>query len=131
MPGGLARNEAFTSGVSLSAIIAFVAAALSLILLDLETGLGMSSVSPWANVGLSGSAVSKATIFCLIISQIIAFAMGGYLTGRLRTKWTIIHTDEVYFRDTAHGFLVWSVGLFFLLLLGKSALSLGPLLWRS
>jgi hypothetical protein len=34
--------------------------------------------------------------------------MGGYLAGRLRTKWTGIHTDEVYFRDTAHGFLAWA-----------------------
>ena len=37
--------------------------------------------------------------------------MGGYLAGRLRTKWTSIHSDEVYFRDTAHGFLAWSVAL--------------------
>jgi hypothetical protein len=35
--------------------------------------------------------------------------MGGYLAGRLRTKWQGIHTDEVYFRDTAHGFLAWAV----------------------
>ena len=106
-------NEAFLSGVSWPAVIAgaFVAAALSLILLDLGTGLGLSSVSPWTNSGLSGATVSKAAIFWLIITQIIAFAMGGYLAGRLRTKWTIIHTDEVYFRDTAHGFLVWAVGL--------------------
>jgi hypothetical protein len=37
--------------------------------------------------------------------------LGGYLTGRLRTKWTLIHTDEVYFRDTANGFLAWAVAL--------------------
>ena len=37
--------------------------------------------------------------------------MGGYLAGRLRTKWANIHTDEVYFRDTAHGFLAWAVAL--------------------
>ena len=37
--------------------------------------------------------------------------MGGYLAGRLRTKWVDVHTDEVYFRDTAHGFLAWAVGL--------------------
>jgi hypothetical protein len=106
-------NEAFLSGVSWPAVIAgaFVAAALSLILLDLGTGLGLSSVSLWTNSGLSGATVSKAAIFWLIITQITAFAMGGYLAGRLRTKWTIIHTDEVYFRDTAHGFLVWAVGL--------------------
>ena len=38
----------------------------------------------------------------------ISSAIGGYLAGRLRTKWTGVHTDEVYFRDTAHGFLAWA-----------------------
>jgi hypothetical protein len=37
--------------------------------------------------------------------------MGGYIAVRLRTKWTAIHGDEVYFRDTAYGFLAWSVAL--------------------
>jgi hypothetical protein len=108
-----ARNEAHSSGVSWSAVIAgaFVAAALSLILLALGTGMGLSSVSPWSNSGTSASTIGMAAIAWLIIVQIIASAMGGYLAGRLRTKWAIIHTDEVYFRDTAHGFLVWAVGL--------------------
>jgi hypothetical protein len=35
--------------------------------------------------------------------------LGGYLAGRLRTKWTSLHTDEVFFRDTAHGFLAWAL----------------------
>ncbi len=47
----------------------------------------------------------------MIVVQFIASSMGGYLAGRLRTKWATIHSDEVYFRDTAHGFLAWSVGL--------------------
>src|ERR1700730_16961716 len=108
-----ARNEAHASGVSWAAVIAgaFVAAALWLILLALGTGLGLSSVSPWSNVGASASTINKAAIIWLIIIQIIASAMGGYLAGRLRTKWATIQTDEVYFRDTAHGFLVWAVGL--------------------
>ena len=38
-----------------------------------------------------------------------ASAIGGYIAGRLRTKWVGVHTHEVYFRDTAHGFLAWSV----------------------
>ena len=107
------KNEAYSSGVSWAAVIggAFVAAALSLILLALGTGLGLSSVSPWSNVGASASAVGSAAIVWLIMTQIIASAMGGYLAGRLRTKWANVHTDEVYFRDTAHGFLVWAVGL--------------------
>ncbi len=109
----LVRHEAYSSGVSWAAVIAgaFVAAALSLILLALGTGIGLSSVSPWSNLGASASTIDKAAIVWLIIIQIIASAMGGYLAGRLRTKWATIHTDEVYFRDTAHGFLVWAVGL--------------------
>ena len=107
------KNESSSSGVSWAAVIggAFVSASLALILLSLGTGLGFSSVSPWSNIGASASGVSKAAIAWLILTQIMASAMGGYLAGRLRTKWTDLHTDEVYFRDTAHGFLVWAVGL--------------------
>lgn len=110
LPG---KNEAYSAGVSWAAVIggAFVSAALSLILLALGTGLGFSSVSPWSNMGASASTVGKAAIAWLIVTQIMAFAMGGYLAGRLRTKWVHVHTDEVYFRDTAHGLLVWAVGL--------------------
>ena len=34
--------------------------------------------------------------------------IGGYLAGRMRTKITGLHTNEVFFRDTAHGFLAWA-----------------------
>jgi hypothetical protein len=108
-----ARDEQYSHGVSWAAVIggAFVSASLAMILISLGTGLGFSSISPWWNVGASASAVSKAAIAWLIITQIVASALGGYLAGRLRTKWVRVHTDEVYFRDTAHGFLVWAVGL--------------------
>jgi hypothetical protein len=107
------KNESFSSGVSWAAVIggSFVSASLALILISLGTGLGFSSVSPWSNFVASASTVGKAAVAWLIFTQIIASAMGGYLAGRLRTKWTNVHTDEVYFRDTAHGFLVWAVGL--------------------
>jgi hypothetical protein len=107
------NNEANSSGVSWAAVIGggFVTAALSLILLALGTGLGLSSVSPWSNVGVSVSTIGTAAILWLIFMQIISSSMGGYLAGRLRTKWANIHTDEVYFRDTAHGFLAWAVAL--------------------
>ena len=106
------KNEAYSSGVSWSAVIAgaFVAASLSLILLALGAGAGLSSVSPW-NAGSASSRLSFVAIIWLITTQIVASALGGYLAGRLRTKWVNIHTDEVYFRDTAHGFLVWAVGI--------------------
>ena len=107
------KNEAYSSGVSWAAVSAgaFVSAALSLILLALGAGLGLSSVSPWSNVAASASSISTAAIVWLIVMQIISSSMGGYLAGRLRTKWASIHTDEVYFRDTAHGFLAWAVAL--------------------
>ena len=110
LPG---KNEAYASGVSWAAVIggAFVAASLSLILISLGTGLGFSAVSPWSNMGASAPTIGRAAIAWLIITQSLASAMGGYLAGRLRTKWVNVHTDEVYFRDTAHGFLVWAVGL--------------------
>ena len=109
----LANNEANLSGVSWAAIIAggFVSAALSLILLAFGTGVGLSSVSPWSNAGVAVSTIGKAAVLWLILMQIMSSSMGGYLAGRLRTRWASIHTDEVYFRDTAHGFLTWAVAL--------------------
>jgi hypothetical protein len=113
IPLSAGRNEAYASGVSWAAVIggAFVATALSLILLSLGTGLGFSAVSPWSNNGASASAIGSGAIAWLILTQIVASALGGYLGGRLRTKWAGVHTDEVYFRDTAHGLLVWAVGM--------------------
>lgn len=107
------RNEASSPAVSWAAVIggAFVAGSLSLILLSLGTGLGFSAVSPWTHSGASAAAIGAGAIAWLIATQIAASALGGYLGGRLRTKWTNVHTDEVYFRDTAHGLLVWAVGM--------------------
>jgi hypothetical protein len=73
--------------------------------------MGFASVSVWSGVGPSASTIGTAAILWFILIQIMSSSMGGYLAGRLRTKWTGIHTDEVYFRDTAHGFLAWSVSL--------------------
>ncbi len=107
------RTDEHSSGVSWSAVIggAFVGAAISLIMLALGAGFGLSAVSPWSNVGASASTISTAAIAWLIVTQVVASALGGYLAGRLRTKWVAIHSDEVHFRDTANGFLVWAVGL--------------------
>ncbi|WP_339526629.1 hypothetical protein [Pseudomonas sp. EA_35y_Pfl2_R111] len=99
------------SAVSWGAILAgaAAAAALSLILLILGTGLGLSSVSPWVNDGISATTFGVSTILWVTFTQLAAAGMGGYLAGRLRTKWLDVHTDEVFFRDTAHGFLAWAI----------------------
>jgi hypothetical protein len=105
------NSRAHASAVSWGAIVAgaVAAAALSLILLILGTGLGLSSVSPWVHHGISGTTFGVSTILWVTLTQLVASGMGGYLAGRLRTKWVEVHTDEVYFRDTAHGFLAWAV----------------------
>ena len=85
------------------------AAALSLLLLMLGVGLGLSSVSPWAGEGASAQTFGVSTIVWITFTQLAASAMGGYLAGRLRARWLATHADEVHFRDTAHGFLAWSL----------------------
>ena len=99
------------SAVSWGAVFAgaAAAAALSLILLLLGTGLGLSSVSPWASEGVDASTFGVSSIIWITFMQLAASAVGGYLAGRLRTKWTDVQTDEVYFRDTAHGMLAWAI----------------------
>ena len=104
-------SQSASSAVSWAAILsgAAGAAALSLILLILGTGLGLSSVSPFTGHGASASTFGLSTIAWLTFVQLAASGLGGYLAGRLRTRWVSTHTDEVYFRDTAHGFLAWAI----------------------
>ena len=101
--------EAQRSGVSWGAILAgaTAAAALSLVLYLLGSGLGFAAVSPWSDN--SGVALGISAILWLTLTQLAASAVGGYLAGRLRVKWASVRTDEVYFRDTAHGMLAWAV----------------------
>ena len=107
----LALDSVSVSAVSWAAIFvgAAAAAALSLILVILGFGLGLSAVSPWSHSGASALTMGVATIAWLAFTQVAASAIGGYLAGRLRVKWVSLHTDEVYFRDTAHGFMAWAV----------------------
>ena len=107
------KDDASGAGVSWPAVFAgaFTMGALTLILAVLGGGIGLSSVSPWPNDSGQAARVSAGAIIWLILAQIVASSVGGYLAGRLRTKWVSLHTHEVYFRDTAHGFIAWSVAL--------------------
>lgn len=106
-------SEARASGVTWSAVIAgaFVAMALALILLALGTGVGLSAGAFWSNAGGTGAAVGIGALIWLIVIEGVSSSIGGYIAGRMRTKWVSIHSHEVYFRDTAHGFLVWAVAV--------------------
>jgi hypothetical protein len=111
LPDAAGTVEAPVSAVSWPAILAgaFAAAAITLILLAAGSGFGLASVSPWPGMGASAKSFTIMAGVWLIIVQWFASGLGGYLTGRLRTKWVGTHTHEVFFRDTAHGFLTWAV----------------------
>ena len=101
-----------TSAVSWPAIVAgaFVAAAFTLLLLALGAGLGFSVVSPWREA--SDITTTKAAMvggIFMAVTAVMASALGGYITGRLRVRWLRTPLDEVYFRDSAHGLLCWAV----------------------
>ncbi len=99
------------STVSWGAVIAggVTSAALTLLLAALGVGLGLSSISPWADSGVSATTFEVGSGVYLLAVSMLAFTVGGYLTGRLRAKWVGVHDHEVYFRDSAHGLLVWAL----------------------
>ena len=109
------------SAVSWGAIAAGAvgAAALALLLIAFGAGLGLSAVSPWSDSGVSASTFKTGTGIYLVIVAVMSSAVGGYLAARLRSKWAGLHTHEVFFRDTAHGFIAWA----FATLLSAGALS--------
>ncbi|KWV47921.1 hypothetical protein AS026_12655 [Rhizobium altiplani] len=107
--------ESSTSGLAWGPIIggAVAATGITLILLLVGSGMGLTMVSPWSGENSSAATVGVSAAIWLVVVQWLSAALGGYLTGRLRTKWAAAHTDEVFFRDTAHGFLSWALATLF------------------
>ncbi|MBS7700059.1 MULTISPECIES: hypothetical protein [unclassified Chelatococcus] len=131
MPSSTSPLEVSTSPESKASAVnwgpifagAFAATALTLVLMLLGTGLGLTIVSPWSGESASVTTVAASTAIWMVVMQWLSSALGGYLTGRLRTKWVGVHTDETYFRDTAHGFLAWALATMVVVLVLGSALS--------
>lgn len=111
------------SAVSWPAIFAgaAVATAATILLLVLGAGIGFSSVSPWQNSGATVTTLAVGAVIWLIVVQWISSGLGGYVAGRLRTRWTGIHTDEAFFRDTAHGLVAWAVATMLTVVIVASA----------
>jgi len=108
-------TESSVSAISWPAIFggAIVAASTTLILMLIGSGLGFAMVSPWPNAGVSATTFTVIAGIWLIVTQWVSSGLGGYITGRLRTKWVRTHTHEVFFRDTAHGLLTWAMAAVF------------------
>ena len=103
--------ESAGSAVAWPAIWAGAATAIatSLVLVTLGTGLGLAETSSWPGMQPNATSFRVAVGLWVIITQWASFALGGYITGRLRVRWVSLHTDEVFFRDTAHGLLTWAI----------------------
>ncbi len=113
-----------SSAVSWGAIIAGAAvmAAFSLLLLALGAGIGFSVIDPWISGHVAPATTKAATVagIYLTVTAVLAAAVGGYVTGRLRNLWPGVHPHEAFFRDTAHGLVAWAVAIVL------SAAFLGP-----
>jgi hypothetical protein len=107
---GADAGEPSVAGVSWPAVAAgaVVTCALTLVLLAFGAGLGLTVVSPWTGAGVSATTFKIGTGLYLIVIAMLSSSIGGYIAGRLRSRWIGVHSDEVYFRDTAHGFIAWA-----------------------
>jgi hypothetical protein len=111
-----ARAEPVAIGSSYldwSAIVAgaFVAAALSFVLISFGSALGLAVASPsstWRDTSLALAVVAG---LWLLLTALASFGLGGYVAGRLRASWRGASTDETEFRDGAHGVIVWGLAV--------------------
>ena len=104
---------------------AFAAASATLILVTLGSGIGLASISPWHNHGVTVTTFAVSGAIWLILTQWLSAGLGGYIAGRLRTRWVGTHTHEVFFRDTAHGLITWAVATVLLAAVLSSSLMSG------
>lgn len=110
--GGAAHMaEESQAAVSWPAVFAGAVAALALsfVLVALAAGFGLKLATPWPGAVSPYGGFTPVLGASMIVVQVLSSALGGYLAGRLRTKWSNVHGHEVHFRDTAHGLLVWAL----------------------
>lgn len=115
------------NGICWASIIggAVAALALTIVLLWLGIAFGFTVVSPWRDSGVSAGTFKIGTGIYLIVIAMISSAIGGHIAGRLRSGWAAVHPNEVYFRDTANGFLSWALAsVVGALLLGSASSSI-------
>ena len=80
-------------------------------LLTFGAAIGLSSVSPYTTTTTGLKAVGVGAAFWMLLVTIWSFALGGYLAGRMRHRWSDATAPEIRFRDYAHGLLVWAVAI--------------------
>lgn len=83
--------------------------ALSLALSTLVAGFGLKLAAPWPGQPSPSAGFTPMLGAAIVAVQVLSSALGGYLAGRLRTRWLNLHSHEAHFRDTAHGLVAWAV----------------------
>jgi hypothetical protein len=120
-PGASALSWSAVAGGTVAAI------ALTITLVALGSAFGLGSVSPWPGVGAKPTTFTIGAGVWLIVTQWLSAALGGYLAGRLRVRWHGLHTDEVLFRDTAHGLLTWATATVIMAIVAVAAAALSSI----
>lgn len=106
---------AAVSGIYWASVLAgaVVSLAITIVLLWFGTAIGLTVTSPWNDSGVSATTFKIGTGLYLVVVAMISSALGGHIAGRLRSGWdSAVHANEVYFRDTAHGFVTWATATF-------------------
>ena len=106
-PAAAAAGRATDWGAIIGGALAAIA--VSIILFTAGSGFGLSTVEPWSFANRAPETFAIGAAIWLIVMQWLSAGFGGYLAGRLRAKWIGPRTDEVLFRDTAHGLLAWAL----------------------
>lgn len=109
MPEPVEAQSAVSWGAVLAGAVAAIA--VSLVLLAVAGGFGLAPLSPWPGRARDVTQFTPILGSWIIVIQVLSSALGGYLAGRLRTRWAHVHGHEAHFRDTAHGLLAWAVSI--------------------
>jgi hypothetical protein len=112
--GEIIAVEPATSFLQWTPVVAgaFVAAAVSLILIAFGAAIGLSVASSSPTWRDASPALAVSSGIYLLLTAIVSFGLGGYVAGRLRERWhASAHDDVVEFRDGTHGIVSWALAV--------------------
>jgi hypothetical protein len=88
---------------------ALIACAIFVVLTTFGSAIGLTLTSPYPGSGFSGKVATWVIGIWELWVAVSAFAVGGYLAGRMRHRVYDATEHESDVRDSAHGLLVWAI----------------------